>query len=261
MSKPPKPPKPPAKPRKEVTGVTYTKDFGNPFSEEMPSVSRLLNRKMLGVTKTYDPAKDARKQEPPKAPKPKSVEFQIERNERPSPPPAQAQSKIQPFNRKKQIGPTPALAAWEKTQLQATSDPMAKGLLMLLDRGANAALFLAASGPSIFAASAALGADKRSRIWKGLNWEPSVVPEVWSYFEQTGFVELSPPGTMTNVGSHRNVVREAFGVDKGEWLTLVRVGTASSCRGVLALVSTRSILLALPEAMRHFSAAPPSKAA
>ncbi len=46
---------------------------------------------------------------------------------------------------------------------------------------------------------------------------------------------------MTNVMSNRNVIRGAFGVEQNEWLSLIRIGELSSCRGVVAILSKGSL--------------------
>ena len=143
----------------------------------------------------------------------------------------------------------PELAVWDLSQLRGGQDPLGKSLVQLFDqKSASCALFLSISPPPPgspvphFLASAAVLPKQKLALWAGLKWDPTVVPELWNYFIRAGHVELSPPGTMTNVTSTRNVVRGAFGIDKNEWLTLVRVGPAESCRGVVALISSKGIL-------------------
>jgi hypothetical protein len=124
----------------------------------------------------------------------------------------------------------------------------------LMDIGIQRALFLA-TGPAssgnaapVFQASAALAEDDKIELWTGLKWDPAVAPDTWNLFVKGGLVELSPPSTQTNVKSNRNVIRAAFGVGKGEWLLLIRAGSAQKCRGVLAVVSSRPILNEIPQA-------------
>jgi hypothetical protein len=151
---------------------------------------------------------------------------------------------------------------WTLAQIRGGTDPLGRGLAQLMDRGATQALFLAIQpGPAgspvpHFVSAAALQPKTKMDYWTGLKWDPTVVPELWNAFVKTGFVELSPPGTMTNVASARNVVRGAFGVEPEEYLTLVRAGPANSCRGVLAIISTKSLMTALGSAMPLISQLP-----
>jgi hypothetical protein len=171
--------------------------------------------------------------------------------------------KVQPASRRGDRKPAAELVQWELPRLKAGIDPLGQGLAQLFDKGVSAALFLAITPPPPgspvphFLASAAVlprGADK-TELWTGLKWDPTVVPELWNYFIRAGMVELSPPGTMTNITSNRNVVRGAFGVGKDEWLILVRAGTADSCRGVVALISRKTILPAVNSVLSLLQAA------
>lgn len=156
------------------------------------------------------------------------------------------------------------LVLWDVKQLKNGPDPLGRGLSSLIDKGVQASLFLAiTSAPAgspvpHFNASAAIAGSDRLRVWTGLKWDPTVVPELWNLFVRTGHVELSPPGTQTNIKSNRNVVRAAFGVNQSEWLLLVRAGPASHCRGVLALITQRSLLTELQAAIPLITAEMPA---
>jgi hypothetical protein len=144
---------------------------------------------------------------------------------------------------------------WDSKQLKSGHDPLGLGLALMLDRGARQALFLAIlpapAGSPVphFLASAAIAPRDRLKLWTGLKWDPTIVPALWNLFVRTGHAELPPPGTQTDIASNRNVVRAAFGVGPDEWLLLVRTGTLENCRGVLALISDKSMLPALVQAI------------
>lgn len=156
------------------------------------------------------------------------------------------------------------LVEWNKTMLADSKDPLAKGLNQLIEHSKKnlQGIFLAlqrnpldriAEGqqpPKMpqFIAKAAYGKASRFSLWAGLNWDPNLFPDLWDVFVRDGLVELTPPGTMTVPTSQRNLVRGAFGVQPQEWLTLVRVGTADSCRGILVMISNESLKSAPPEA-------------
>jgi hypothetical protein len=145
---------------------------------------------------------------------------------------------------------------------------MGQGIATMFEKGARSVLFLsivaAPPGSPVphFTAAAAVASQEKLRLWTGMRWDPTVVPELWNLFVRTGCVELGPPATLTNVKSNRNVVRSAFGAAPQEWLLLVRSGPADGCRGILAFVAERSLATELAAALAQLSArAPGSKKA
>jgi len=156
--------------------------------------------------------------------------------------------KVQPAQRRVTKETIPPLSAWGPEKLPPANAALAKALTALLaSKTLHHALYLAiAPAPAgspvpVFNATSALQAASKEVVWTGMCWDPRVVPEMWNYFLKAGFVEVSPPGTLTNQKSNRNVIRAAFGIQQDEWMTLVRIGPADGCQGVLALVSKRSI--------------------
>jgi hypothetical protein len=150
---------------------------------------------------------------------------------------------------------SPQILTWKLDKLSRSADPLAKGLLHLFGNGAKAGLFLAITAPPAgallphFVATAAIGGEGKLAVWTGLRWDPAVIPEMWNKFVQSGFFEVPPPGSMSAPTSQRNVIRAALDVSETEWLLLVRVGPPNACRGVLALISTQSIVSALAPAL------------
>lgn len=144
--------------------------------------------------------------------------------------------------------------------LRVGTDPLGKGIDLMLQRGAISALFLALSAPPIgspvplFVSTATVLPQDRLSIWTGLKWDPRVVPEMWNFYIRSGYVELPPPGANTHQNSHRNIVRLAFGITHPEWLLLVQVGPSHQSRGVVAFVSHQSLLPSLSEAKPFLSA-------
>ncbi|MCC7441430.1 MAG: hypothetical protein IT285_07345 [Bdellovibrionales bacterium] len=155
-------------------------------------------------------------------------------------------TRIQPGRRK--AVKLPELGKWTAAQLKGNPDPMAQALGKLLTQGVTSALYLPMKPPPAgqkvpyFEGSAFIGSPFKERVWRGLKWDPKVVPQLWNVFLKTGLVELTPPGNHTVATSNRNVVRAAFGISLEEYLILVRVGSLKACRGVLALVSQQSVL-------------------
>jgi hypothetical protein len=176
-------------------------------------------------------------------------------------------ARIQPAARRADRRAQAQLVKWELARLKGGVDPLGRGLAMLFERGATSALFLSITPPPAgapvphFVSTAVLDPPPaKLKIWTGLRWDPTVVPELWNFFVKSGVVELSPPGTKTNVASIRNVVRGAFGVEQGEWLTLLRAGPANACRGVVAVVSTAGLLDVIREPLALITSLPPKLA-
>lgn len=266
--------------------------FNSEKTREVPSLNLLLNRKKLEISNSSNskpPSAIPQPQQDQDPPSQISIsafdgsDFEIEiagRSGEISVPnrasPASSSTpkkedsrsifKIQKTQRKLQPIQTENLAMWELSKLKHGSDPLGKALVYLFEKGATNALFLSISPPPqgstvpLFLSSAALEPKERKTLWIGLQWDPRVVPEVWNFFLKTGVVEFAPPGTMTNVMSNRNVIRGAFGVEQDEWLSLLRVGELSACRGVAAIISKSSLQLPLRHALRIISDLPEKQA-
>ncbi len=145
------------------------------------------------------------------------------------------------------------LILWDFEKLATGADPLGKGIAFALQKKAIGALFLAilpqepeAPAPKFVSTAAVLG-ESKLRIWTGLNWDPTVVPEMWNQFVKAGYVDLPPPGSFTQANSHRNIIRGAFGILQTEWLLLVRAGSATQCRGIVAFVTSESIVPKITE--------------
>jgi hypothetical protein len=172
-------------------------------------------------------------------------------------------AKVQPAIRKsvKKEQAHQQLNLWTVDTLKSSSDPLGKGILMMIEKGAISALYLSVvaaadrAHPPTFSSSATVNPDTKLNLWTGLTWNPTFVPEAWNTFTQAGMLELAPPETRTNAQSFRNVIRTAFGIQSGEWLLLVRAGPAKGVRGVIAFISTKSIAAELSKALPLLSAA------
>lgn len=255
---------------------------------EVPSVTKLLNRKKLiksdaSVQKPAEMEPSVAEISPSIPSEEQSIAvssyeplLEIETSQgpsssaaaRPQSAPNALMLKIKPSHRRSGKLENDTLLIWDLLQLQAGGDPLGKGIAVLFEKHhAVCALFLGIEPPASksglprFAARASVMGKERVAIWSGLVWDPTIVPELWNYFVKTGQAELSPPGTMTNVQSNRNVVRAAIGVRSDEWLTLIRIGPPTACRGVLALVTRQSIVNELSSVLTFFTALPTKAAA
>ena len=263
----------------ESTLTSFTVDNDRSDVHEVPSITKLLNRKKLGLPsssgqKTSTTTK-INKNPPPEfrtAPQPKAapnpsppapIQVQVSSpvesiilTQVPAPQPGSQPTmvKARPARRSTKASMPEALV-WELAQLKGAPDPLAKGIVHLFSKGATSALFLGVAPPKPgaklpqFAASATVNAAAKRELWSGLSWDPMIVPELWNVFISDGYAELTPPATMTNVQSMRNVLRSAFGAAQDEYLTLVRCGPIQECRGVLAILSKQSLIPELKQAL------------
>lgn len=226
----------------------------------MPSITRLLNRKTFMVSKTSGAKEPTKTGElvilttpTPNPPMPPASVPSLQIGSEPTPKPL-IKSTVR-VQKAKQISAeqrgVQRVALWDPKQLKGETDPLGKGLAILLEQGAQQALFLsitpAPAGSPVphFLASAAIAPRERLKVWTGLKWDPTIVPSLWNLFVRSGHAELPPSGADADLASNRNVVRTAFGAAQHEWLLLVRAGTLDNCRGVLAVISGRSMLEAL----------------
>lgn len=254
--------------------------------KEMPTITSLLNRKKLAARK-----QQAAEQKPDQTrsnlfvmPKDESLVVELggprahkekarETTPPPFKPPVQEAPVVQPAALKPQASrkASATLVLWDLSVLKASNDPLAQGLSQLFTTSKfSSALFLSITPPPAgspvphFVGTAALipqeSRKEKKALWAGVRWDPTLIPEVWNHFVKTGMLELSPPGTMTHISSHRNVLRGALGAKPEEWLTLVRVGPVNACRGVLALVSKQSVLADVLKAFPVLAQSPSQKA-
>ncbi len=158
------------------------------------------------------------------------------------------------------------LAHWTREDLTKSRDPLAQSVIEALNRGATGALYLSVEAPApgatpVFKATAECQAQLKANYWQGLLWDPKVVPELWNFLATKGCVELSPPGTVTYIKSNRNVARSAFGVSADEWLLLIRVGGERSLRGILCVLSKKTMVPDLQAVLQALNAPAPTKSA
>ncbi|OFZ53670.1 MAG: hypothetical protein A2428_09045 [Bdellovibrionales bacterium RIFOXYC1_FULL_54_43] len=272
---------------------TFTVDVAAVEVATMPSITKLLNRKRLETTTTSLPAPEqsALKLELPPAEGSPGTQTQTQTHtsadctatgqtateqtvpqdqtapigQEHSPPPPlfrdEQPSGSRPIARHaKRRAPVQKLIIWQPNELKQGPDPLGKGLSILLDRGAMNALFLSiapsGTGSTVphFKASAAVLPQKKKEIWTGMKWDPTVAVEMWNQFIKVGYIEYAPPGTTTDMKSNRNIARAAFGITQDEWLLLVRIGPSHVCRGILAVVSKKSLIPVLSLALPHLTA-------
>lgn len=263
-----------ASPKKPGSGEgtsSFTVDHENTGIAEMPSVTRLLNRKKLGLKSTPSP-------EPPATPPPLPEAITHSEPQNGAPMEIEISADLAPSTANKikaaiRSTARPAgkgaekLITWELAILRAGADPLGKALALVLPKPAQSALFLSAeirkgaTAPLFKAKAAVLPEPKRAALWNGLQWDPQSLPELWNAFLKAGIVELPPPGSITIVESVRNGVRGAFGIGPDEHLTLILAGSPKACRGIVILTSKAPLGQSLGEALPLFRQLPAAKAA
>ena len=245
-----------SKENKELSS-SFTVDSDISSVHEMPSITRLLNRKSFTKTIASPSSPSLAPEEPP------SQTFISLDPPAPTTEGAGPSIASQPTRQRPQ-GALKPLHVWDPTTLRQGNDPLGKALASLLESGVTRALFLSihpvAGRLSLFNASSAVNAGEKEAVWTGLCWDPTLLPGVWQQLISAGFVELPPPGTMTNLHSERNVSRAAIDVLPEEGLYLARVGTPQHCRGIIALISQKSLTAPLKQLLLMLSAAPPADA-
>jgi hypothetical protein len=214
----------------------------------VPSITKLLNRKKI-VTGTRTNAKFT--------PPPGSIPSRT-----PSPVKDRQVTQLTPVTKKTSVQKASprsraraSLDEWDPTQLRAQDGKNAfkQVLQVFFERKiAQSALYLQNSQPNsgaatapLFSASAAIAANSRKSLWKGLQWDPQVFPDVWKVLQKNGYAEFQP--------GVRNANCAAFGVDASSWLTLIRVGAAQDCDGLVAIISSASLTLPLSKVLHHFT--------
>jgi hypothetical protein len=247
------------KPTATESQSSFTVDHERTGFNEMPSITRLLNRKSLTSKKQADqpmqvaiPAVES-PTEGEKTTLLVESSPQITLSE-PSRDPVEASPSQhlppQIKARKRQTQKSPDIAQWDLKKLSATADPVARAITTIHQKKLLHAALLLRSTPSrtpnelAFVAAAMTSTDQNRlnpTLWSGLCWNPKVTPEASQIFLNEGWLELQPPGTKTNITSARNVIRGAFGVLPSETLTLIRVGPAQQATGVLAIFSFGSL--------------------
>lgn len=206
---------------------------------EVPSITKLLNRK-----KIVSGERTIARLTPPAAPVSDRQATQLT--------PVSKITAIQRGNRRS-VGKTAPLTEWKPSELNKSQNTMKLALHALFERKiVQAALYLqniqptsgGASTPS-FSAVASMAAQAKHSIWKGLQWDPQVFPDVWKVLLAKGYAEFQP--------GVRNANCSAFGVDGMSWLTLIRVGTPERCEGLVAIISQSSLALPLAKILPHFT--------
>lgn len=84
--------------------------------------------------------------------------------------------------------------------------------------------------------------------WMGVRIHPQTFSDLWGRLQKFSYTEFSPVGLASQANTiERKAFRAAFGVEKGEWLTLIHHPKISKTQ-LVAVISSQSISASLPVA-------------
>lgn len=225
--------KPPSGNRNDQPNSPFTLDVPDGDAVEMPSVTKLLNRKKLGLVPSSETRTMTRASLNP-TPKPSA------------PIPGQPQiQRVQPRNARSK---GPKIAHWTTESLAAADDSFQKAVHFLIQKGARQALLLtphsgtpAGQAPTRFDALCAFMTEEKEELWSGLSLSPNVIPDVWKKIFSQGFYEIIPSLSLNGQDPSAAFIIKAFGLKPTEFFIIIRCGSPKACTGLLALVSTFSL--------------------
>ena len=241
----------PKQPTKIVGPTHWDPETG---SQEVPTLTSLMNRKKLDVSKGSNPSTQTSKSAA-KSPAPgditvagttnasRQLEFEtnqlktnayIPRLAKPAPVnsasvSASPQKPSTPAAVPERRLSRPQLNYWTPDSLKAGPEAHEKALMKLLPKGLGAALYLQADQrapvnrtlPPLFVARTAFGSRQQLAVWNGLRWDPAQFQALWNELFSAGYLELAAQsaGIPSPTPSPKAFLRSAFGADPSEILT------------------------------------------
>ncbi len=263
---------------KDSNDPNYTVDGDQTQTGQMPGITRLLNRKKLGLSTPS--AASVPVPTPPSSPIPTAAPAQAEKveaapreivisdsaetlefelraqigsasppsTEAPGEAPALSVAKVQRAKNVERRSPE-RLKQWNSSELSSGTTPIEKALVVLMAQGGKSSLWMELKGalpPAestlCFGGTAFLGSREQAETWTGLKWTPGLTPDLWEQLSSVRYLEFAPPGPETLVTSSRNLIRAAFGVQINEFLLLLPAGSQQGIHGVLAVLSQVSLV-------------------
>lgn len=221
---------PPSGNRNDQPNSLFTVDSAGGDPIEMPSVTKLLNRKKLGLSSTSETRTITK------------VSSTASKPHRPGQPQIQ---RAQPRSARSK---GPKIAHWTKESLAAATDDFQKAVYFLTQKGAQQVLLLTPNAssvpgqiPSRFDALCAYTTEEKEELWSGLSLSPAVIPDTWKRIFSQGIYEVVPSISQTRQDENAAFIIKAFGLKPTEFFVIVRCGSPNACTGLLAMVSTSSL--------------------
>jgi hypothetical protein len=87
----------------------------------------------------------------------------------------------------------------------------------------------------------------KEELFRGMRMDPTHFPDLFARLNSRGFAELPPTPTQNLANAVRSGFRNAFGVEGGQWLSLVRFGEANQPQGIVAFFSDESLMGIMPK--------------
>lgn len=225
------------KPEEQTSSFTVDTDEGG---ASIPTVTRLLDRKKLTLSNTYEskkmPLKSSSKTQLTPAPM-----------KRPSTPPPVPVSPVPRVRSARRISPagmatSSPIALWMIDGAHASSDSVTALVHPLRTQGLSRALCMTIVGSpseSIFVATKAFGSPTQMTAWSGFRADLKLFPNVLSKLKTDRVVELSP---QTKGNEAETSLRTALGVGPAEWLTLFFLEKSGASSMIVVLVSGGTVL-------------------
>ncbi|MGK5087570.1 hypothetical protein WDW86_08430 [Bdellovibrionota bacterium FG-2] len=268
------------------TFSSFTVDATNPGVTQMPGITKLLNRKKLGLpggTKMVSLPSALPPGAPPGPPPMKAppivlaappraeisiqlVDIQIN-DALPLPvEPTHSIRKavVHPATRRQERRSTYRIKLWKKEELSKSSDPLEAALNIFLQASATRALFMTqianqspGNGTHIFCGHGAIGERTYLALWTGFLWNTSLTPEVSSQLfkakDNRGWIELA----LIQAHDANNSFRRAVGCDSEEFLSLYICGPQNAPTGILMVFSKSSLASLFPKVKELLRSIPP----
>lgn len=213
----------------------FTLDNTSGEPVEMPSVTKLLNRKKLGLSDSSSTKTSLKLKAPPKKP---AV---------PTTTPGQPEiMRVQP---RKTRPKTQKIAQWTREDLAKATDTFQKAVHYLIQKGAQQALLLAPQDGPVshaqanirFDALCAYMSEDKAELWSGLSLSPSLIPDIWRRLFSHGIYEIIPSVSLSTQDESASFLIKAFGLKPTDFFVIIRCGSPNACTGILALVSPFSL--------------------
>ncbi len=236
-------PIPPSGNRNTQPNSPFTLDSAGGDPVEMPSVTKLLNRKSLGLSVSSE------------------TKTSIKTSPVQSKPSLPGQPQIQKVGPRRARTKSRKIAHWTDESLSVAEDSFQKAVHHLIQKGARQVLLLTPSSPTSTASPAestrfdalcAYMTEEKEELWSGLSLSSAVIPDVWKQLFTQGTYEIIPSLSQNGQDESAAFIIKAFGIKSNEFFVIVRCGSPTACTGLLAMVSPFSLTKEISEA---FSAA------
>ncbi len=122
----------------------------------------------------------------------------------------------------------------------------AAGIKTFFERAKATSVIVFNKTDSGFVADQVVGAPERANLWRGMQIAEKDLSDLYNRLNKYGYSEFSTLG-MSGAGNfERTGFRTAFGADRSEFLTLVKVGSGKEMEAIVVVLSSASIQTQIP---------------